>query len=314
MNERRKNERRRWGRKVTYPFIDSEGVLVTKNRRRKIDRRDVTEEEEAIEKESAIAPLAAAAKSEQPKSKTSLDISESKVMELEETLQDENEPASNIMSSIKDLEDEILEATDVKSKSSARLEVISAKNSPADKQAAAKKTEEPKKSEAKEETSTKKVSAEAETDSEKDSKAAQDSAELPEIDINEEDTPKPKAKAKAKAKAKKNGKNITIELFIKGKKHVVTTDKDSCVVGRDPSCDIVIQNKFVSRAHAKIILKNGKFLVEDNSFNGTYINFTNGQKIHVSKDEQTLIADGSMSMGKPVDDESKSVIEFKISQ
>ncbi|MFK7816146.1 MAG: FHA domain-containing protein, partial [Gammaproteobacteria bacterium] len=91
-------------------------------------------------------------------------------------------------------------------------------------------------------------------------------------------------------------------------------DKDTCKVGRDPSCDIIIQNKFVSRQHAKIILKDGKFLVEDSSFNGTYIEFSNGQKIHVSKDEQALITNGVMSMGKPVDDKSKSVIEFKIRQ
>ena len=91
---------------------------------------------------------------------------------------------------------------------------------------------------------------------------------------------------------------MSIELLIKGKIHTVTLDKTSCVVGRDPSCDIVIQNKFVSRAHAKILLKDGKFLVEDNSFNGTYIKFNNGQKIHVSKDEQTLVSNGDNEYGQ----------------
>jgi len=138
MKERRKQERRRWGRKVTYPFIDSEGVLVTKNRRRKIDRRDVSDEpEETVEEvKEEDAPLAAAAaeatSAEKPKDNTSVEISESKVMELEDALQDSEEPSSNIMSSIKDLEDEILEATDESSQSSARLEVIAKKNSPAE--------------------------------------------------------------------------------------------------------------------------------------------------------------------------------------
>jgi pSer/pThr/pTyr-binding forkhead associated (FHA) protein len=272
MKERRRNERRRWGRKVTYPFIDSEGVLVTKSRRRKIDRRD----KEAIEEELDIAPLTAAAKPRPPKNNTSIDISESKVMELEEALQDANEPASNIMTSIKKLENEILDATDKKESSSVILEVISTKNSPADKQAKPKKVPKPKVV----------------------------PTELPELELEANET----------ATGKSNGKGIAIELLIKGKKHVVTTNKDSCVIGRDPSCDIVIQNKFASRAHAKIILKNGKFLVEDNSFNGTYINFNNGQKIHVSKDEQTLMTSGVMSIGKPIDDESKSIIEFKIRQ
>jgi len=253
MKERRKQERRRWGRKVTYPFIDNEGVLVTKNRRRNIDRRDETLRE-----------------SEQENKNTSIDISESKVMELEEALKsaelpeiettfngksndDENKPVSGIMASIKDLEEEILDATNIEAISNNRLEATRKKNT-----------------------------------------------------LEKKQVSKPKI-------VEKNDNGIAIELIIKGKKHVLTTDKNTCRVGRDPSCDIVIQNKFVSRAHAKIILKDGKFLVEDNSFNGTYIKFNNGQKIHISKDEQTLISNGTMSMGKPVDDGPNSVIEFKIS-
>ena len=287
MKERRNNERRRWGRKVTYPFIDSEGVLVTKNRRRKIDRREVAEEEEAVEDDLDIAPLAAAAKNEPPKNNTSIDISDSKVMELEDALQDANEPASNIMASIKDLEDEILDATNI---DSGEKQVKPVKANIDKKKPSAKAKNVPEK----------KLTAKPKSTPKQKSTPS----ELPELEIE----------ANEKVNGKSNGKGITIELSIKGKKHLVTTDKDSCVVGRDPTCDIVIQNKFVSRAHAKIILKNGKFLVEDNSFNGTFINFNNGQKIHVSKDEQTLMSNGVMSMGKPVDDESKSVIEFKISQ
>ncbi|QMU62572.1 MAG: FHA domain-containing protein [Gammaproteobacteria bacterium] len=270
MKERRNQERRRWGRKVTYPFIDSEGVLVTKNRRRKIDRRDdLPEEDQAAQEEETQSSVAG--KSKQENKNTSLDISESKVMELEEALQDESKPESSIAASIKDLEEEILDATNIEAVSKEKFEAASKENAPAEKQIAKPKiVEKP--------------------------------AELPEIDTT--------------ANGKSNGKDkgVTIELLIKGKKHVLTTDKDTCKVGRDPSCDIIIQNKFVSRMHAQIILKDGKFLVEDSSFNGTYIEFSNGQKIHVSKDEQTLVANGLMSMGKPVDDKSKSVIEFKISQ
>ncbi len=39
MKERRKGERRNWGNQPKYPFIDSDGVLVTSNRRRILDRR-----------------------------------------------------------------------------------------------------------------------------------------------------------------------------------------------------------------------------------------------------------------------------------
>ncbi len=39
MERRDKTERRQWRNRPTYPFVDSEGVLVIKNRRRLIDRR-----------------------------------------------------------------------------------------------------------------------------------------------------------------------------------------------------------------------------------------------------------------------------------
>lgn len=39
MKERRKGERRSWGPEPTYPFVDSNGITVTRNRRRTVDRR-----------------------------------------------------------------------------------------------------------------------------------------------------------------------------------------------------------------------------------------------------------------------------------
>ncbi len=256
--ERRKNERRRWGRKVTYPFIDSDGVLVTKNRRRKIDRREVTPEEEAAANEQtpdALDPAPIAAKQAEKKN-TSISMSDSKVMELEEALQSDDVVTSKIDGSIKDLENEILEATGIDQAASNQLNVTS-KNETVD----------------------------AEPD-------------LPELALETADSGK--------------SKGVSVELSVRGEKHLINLSKDSCKLGRDPNCDIVIQNKFVSRVHAKIAIKNGKLLIEDSSFNGTYIEFENGQKLHLSKDEHTLVASGVMSMGKPVDDKSKSVISFKI--
>ena len=49
------------------------------------------------------------------------------------------------------------------------------------------------------------------------------------------------------------------------------------VVGREPSCDIHIDNLGISRNHCAFVTKGEAFLVQDlNSSNGTYVN---GQKI-----------------------------------
>ncbi len=255
MAERRKHERRKWGRKVTYPFIDSDGVLVTKNRRRLVDRRSAKDETKVDESDTTNDTSLDNINS----SKSSIDISESKVMELEEAIKDDTqEPASKIEDSIKSLESEILTSVDKPKKAS------QVKNNPVQ-QNKAKSTE--KESELK----------------------------LEPLSANGADD-----------------QNTSIELHFNGDKHVLSSEQSSYKVGRDPACDIIVQGKYVSRMHAKIVYKEGKFLLQDDSFNGTYIKFKNGQKIHVTKNEQTLISDGVMSMGEPVKDEKKSIIQFKI--
>ena len=48
------SERRKWGKRPTYPFVDSNGVLVTKNRRRSIEIR---EDDEILENDEKIPTL-----------------------------------------------------------------------------------------------------------------------------------------------------------------------------------------------------------------------------------------------------------------
>jgi len=49
--------------------------------------------------------------------------------------------------------------------------------------------------------------------------------------------------------------------------------KDHLVIGRDPSCDVVIAHPIVSKRHAEIVKQNGKILIVDlGSVNGTFVN------------------------------------------
>ncbi len=53
----------------------------------------------------------------------------------------------------------------------------------------------------------------------------------------------------------------------------IDLDKEHIVIGRDPSCDVVIAHPVVSKKHAEIIKQNGKSLVVDlGSVNGTFVN------------------------------------------
>ena len=72
----------------------------------------------------------------------------------------------------------------------------------------------------------------------------------------------------------------------------IETDKGEITIGRNPNCDIHIDNLGVSKQHAKIIKQDGLYVVEDlNSTNGTYINrkriaravINNNDEIHIGK-------------------------------
>ncbi len=53
----------------------------------------------------------------------------------------------------------------------------------------------------------------------------------------------------------------------------IDLSKDHLIIGRDPTCDVVISHPIVSKKHAEIIRQNGKPVIIDlGSVNGTYVN------------------------------------------
>lgn len=55
--------------------------------------------------------------------------------------------------------------------------------------------------------------------------------------------------------------------------HIYRFERDELIVGRLSYCDIVINQKNVSRQHTRLLKSGGEFFVEDlNSTNGTFLN------------------------------------------
>jgi pSer/pThr/pTyr-binding forkhead associated (FHA) protein len=55
--------------------------------------------------------------------------------------------------------------------------------------------------------------------------------------------------------------------------HTYRFDRDELIVGRLAYCDIIINQKNVSRQHARLLCSGGDYFVEDlNSTNGTFLN------------------------------------------
>ncbi|NOU00973.1 MAG: adenylate/guanylate cyclase domain-containing protein [Gallionella sp.] len=87
----------------------------------------------------------------------------------------------------------------------------------------------------------------------------------------------------------------------------------SVSLGREGFCDIVVQNAFASRLHTLIELRLGNFYITDQSSNGTYIRFKDGNEVHITRQEILLTGNGSISLGQSLPDNPEEIIEFSIS-
>ncbi|GAO37394.1 guanylate cyclase [Sulfuricella sp. T08] len=78
---------------------------------------------------------------------------------------------------------------------------------------------------------------------------------------------------------------------------VIDGNKSAAVLGRDKNNDLVVNNPLASRQHAQIEYRGGKFILIDQSTNGTYIFTEDGRKSFVHREEFPLSGSGSISLG-----------------
>ena len=102
------------------------------------------------------------------------------------------------------------------------------------------------------------------------------------------------------------------ELLLRYRQQVLTLNEQqrSALLGRDESCNLVIQSKLASRQHGRIEYSYGKFLYTDHSANGTYIRFSDSQAIQLHQQQIVLHGSGSISLGQSFAEAPTEVIEY----
>lgn len=83
-------------------------------------------------------------------------------------------------------------------------------------------------------------------------------------------------------------------------------------LGRDPSSQFVIQDPRVSRKHARIEWRAGKFYLEDTSSYGTWVRFADSSAIvALRRQECVLLMEGEMALATPFEDFTGPTVRFK---
>ncbi len=94
----------------------------------------------------------------------------------------------------------------------------------------------------------------------------------------------------------------------------VNDQKKSVNIGRADDNDLVIKGNLISRIHAKIEMRRGKFVLIDQSTNGTFIQNVQGEERFVRRDTTELHGEGVIGLGRAEEPGSSLAIHFKAAE
>jgi adenylate cyclase len=84
-------------------------------------------------------------------------------------------------------------------------------------------------------------------------------------------------------------------------------------LGRDSNAQFVVKDQRVSRRHANIEYRAGKFYLEDVSSYGTWVRFSDTKAVvALRRQECVLMADGEIALGAPFEDFTVPTVSFKL--
>jgi len=87
-------------------------------------------------------------------------------------------------------------------------------------------------------------------------------------------------------------------------------DRPALLLGRDAGCDVVIADPKASRRHARIETRLDKFVLIDQSVNGTFVKIAGEKEIALRREELILYAYGRISLGHRGDGQHSWLLEF----
>ncbi len=91
----------------------------------------------------------------------------------------------------------------------------------------------------------------------------------------------------------------------------VSDQRKSVNLGRADDNDLVVKGNLISRIHAKIEMRRGKFVLVDQSTNGTFLQDLQGKETFVRRDTTELNGEGTIGLGRAEGPGANLAIYFK---
>ncbi|HDP89265.1 MAG TPA: FHA domain-containing protein [Thioalkalivibrio sp.] len=90
----------------------------------------------------------------------------------------------------------------------------------------------------------------------------------------------------------------TLRLSYRDRDWRVSVRNASLIAGRSSQSDIIVAGHLASRFHARFEYRQGKFVLVDQSRNGSHVRFQNGQEVYLKHQELDLWGGGTVYLGE----------------
>ena len=101
-----------------------------------------------------------------------------------------------------------------------------------------------------------------------------------------------------------------LRLRYQGQEILVEDGRANISMGRAEENDLVIKGNLISRLHARVEFNRNKFMLIDQSTNGTFVISKEGEEAFVRRDSMQIRGEGLIGLGKAPDSNSSQVIRY----
>jgi adenylate cyclase len=108
----------------------------------------------------------------------------------------------------------------------------------------------------------------------------------------------------------KANKSSRLRLRYQGQEVLVSETKANITIGRAEENDLVVKGNLISRLHARVEINRNKFMLIDQSTNGTFVVGKDGEEAFVRRDSMQIRGEGLIGLGKAPDSNSSQVIRY----
>lgn len=101
-----------------------------------------------------------------------------------------------------------------------------------------------------------------------------------------------------------------LRVLYQGQELILADNQQQITIGRSDDNDLVVKGNLISRTHCRIEMSKDKFILVDQSTNGTFVVTRHREELFVRRDTMQLSGEGVIGLGRVVQPTSAQAIRF----